>query len=321
MTIILVAAASAGAQTVERVHRVGWITPTPVAELVSDSNPRFNAFRQEMRQRGYVEGQNLGLELRSVEAGPERIFAVASELVRLNVDVIVAVANPTVQAVQQVTRSIPIVMFGVGDPVATGIVTSLARPGGNVTGLSQLSPELSGKRLELLRELLPGVSRVAVLWNPTNPSNAPQIAETKVAARALGIQLQLLEVRAPQDLEGAFQAATRGRAGALITLDDLFIFTHRIRIVALAAKSRMPAIYGWPQFAEAGGLMSYSTDFQYMYRQTAVFVDKILKGAKPSDLPVEQPTKFELVINLKTAKALGLMIPASLRLRADQIIE
>ena len=321
ITAILAAVFTAQAQTTARVYRVGWITPWSVAEFTGDSNPRFNTFRQEMRQRGYVEGENLIFELRSVEARPERLSEVVGELIRLNVDVIVAVAQPTVQAAQQATTKIPIVMFGVGDPVATGIVASLARPGGNITGLSQLSPELSGKRLELLKEVLPGVSRVAVLWNPTNPSNAPQIRDIRIAAQALGIQLQLLEVRAPQDLEGAFQAATRARAGALITLDDLFIFTHRLRIVALAAMSRLPAIYGWPTFAEAGGLMSYSPDFRDMYRQAALFVDKILKGAKPADLPVEQPTKFELVINLKTAKVLGLMIPSSLRLRADQVIE
>ena len=212
-------------------------------------------------------------------------------------------------------------MVGVGDPVATGLVASLARPGGNVTGLSQLSPELSGKRLDLLKAVVPGVSRVAILWNPTNPTNAPQLTETKVAAQALGVQLQLMEVRSPQDFESKFQAATRERAGALITLDDLLIFTHRIQIVALAAKSRLPAIYGWSAFAEAGGLMSYGPDFQDMYRQAAVFVDKILKGAKPGDLPVERPTKFELVINLKTAKAFGLTIPQSILQRADLVIE
>ncbi len=268
-----------------------------------------------------MEGQNLVLELRYVEGRLERVSEVVGELIRLNVDVIVAVSTPVIQAAQQATRAIPIVMFGVGDPVATGFVASLARPGGNITGLSQISPELSAKRLALLKEVIPEVSRVAVLSNPTNPSNVPQIRSTKAAAKALGVQLQLLEVRRPQDLEGAFQAAAQGRAGALVTLDDLFIFTHRMRIVALAAKSRLPAMYGWPTFAEAGGLMSYGPDFRDMYRQAAVLVDKILTGAKPADLPVEQPTKFELVINLKTAKTLGLMIPSSLRLRADQVIE
>jgi putative ABC transport system substrate-binding protein len=317
----LAAPRAGGAQPTGKVYRVGWIAPTPVAELISDSNPRFNTFRREMRHRGYVEGQNLFLELRSAEGKLDRISEVVGELVRLNVDVIVAVAAPTVQAIQQATTKIPIVMFGVGDPVSAGFVASLARPGGNITGLSQVSPQLSAKRLELLREAVPEVSRVAVLWNPTNPTNAPQLGATKVAAQALGVQLQLLEVRGPQDLESAFEAATRRRAGALITLDDLFIFTQRMRIIALAAKHRLPAIYGWLVFPEAGGLMSYGPDFQDMARQTAVFVDKILKGASPADLPVGQPTKFELVINLKTAKALGLTIPPLLLQRADQVIE
>jgi putative ABC transport system substrate-binding protein len=242
-----------------------------------------------MRQRGYVEGRNLVLELRSVEGKLGRLSEVVSELVRLNVDVIVAVSQPVVQAAQQATRTIPIVMFGVGDPVSTGLVASLARPGGHITGLSQLSPELSAKRLALLKEVSPEVSRVAVLSNPTNPSNEPQIKDTKAAAKALRLELQLLEVRSPQDLESAFQAAVRGRADALMTLDDLFIFTHRKRIVALAAKSRLPGMYGWSAFAEAGGLMSYGADFRDMYRQAAVFVDKILSGAKPANLLSSSP--------------------------------
>jgi putative ABC transport system substrate-binding protein len=312
---------AAQAQGAGKVYRVGYIGPTPVATIISDPAQFFNSFRREMRQRGYVEGQNLVLELRSVEGRLERVSEVVGELVRLNVAVIVAVSNPVVQAAQLATRKLPIVMVGVGDPVATGLVASLARPGGNITGLSQLSPELSGKRLDLLKEVVPGVSRVAILRNPTNPSNAAQLEETKSAAKALGVQLQLLEVRGPQDFERAFQAATWGRAGALITLDDLLIYTRRIQIVALAAKSRLPAMYGWSTFAEAGGLMSYGPDFRDMYRQAAVFVDKILKGAKPGDLPIEQPAKFELVLNLKTAKALGLTIPRSILQQADQVIE
>ncbi len=318
---LLAAPLAAEGQQAGKVYRVGLIGPAPVTELVSGSNPRFNSFRRELHQRGYVEGQNLVLELRSVEGRPERVSEVVGELVRLNVDVIVAVATPTVQAAREATREIPVVMFGVGDPVSTGFVASLARPGGNITGLSQVSPELSGKRLQLLKEVVPAVSRVAVLWNPTNPSNAPQIGYTKTAAQALGLELHPLEVRGPQDVESAFHAATRGRAGALMTLDDLFIYNHRMRIVALAAKSRLPAIYGWSTFTEAGGLMSYGPDFRDMYRQAAVFVDKILRGAKPADLPIEQPTKFELVINLKTAKALGLTMPQSILLRADEIIQ
>jgi putative ABC transport system substrate-binding protein len=318
---LLAAPLAAEAQEAGKVYRVGYIGPRSVATLISDPAQPFNSFRREMRQRGYVERQNLVLELRTVEGRLERISEVVGELVGLNADVIVAVSGPVIQAAQQATRTIPIVMVGVGDPVATGLVASLARPGGNITGLSQLSPELSGKRLDLFKEVVPGVSRVAILWNPTNPTNAPQLGETKAAAQALGVQLQLLEVRSRQDFESRFQAATRERAGALITLDDLLIFTHRIQIVALAAKSQLPAIYGWSAFAEAGGLMSYGPDFQDMYRQAAVFVDKILKGAKPGDLPVEQPTKLELIINLKTAKALGLTIPPSLLQRADQVIE
>ena len=317
VTAILASVITSPAQTA-KVYRVAWIAPTrPAAE----ANPTFNTFRQEMGRWGYVEGENLTFELRYVEAKPEQISGVMGELVRLNVDVIVAVSQPTVQAAREATKTIPIVMFAVGDPVATEIVTSLSQPGGNITGLSQLSPELSVKRLELLRDVSPGVTRVAVLSNPTNPSNAPQLRDIKAAAHALGIQLQLLEVRAPQDLEGAFQAARRERAGALIALDDLFIFTQRVRIVALADKSRLPAIFGWPIFAESGGLMSYGVDFQEMARRTAVLVDRILRGTKPADLPVEQPTKFELVINLRTAKVLGLTIPSSLRLRADKLIE
>jgi putative tryptophan/tyrosine transport system substrate-binding protein len=251
----------------------------------------------------------------------DRLPAIAAELVALRVDVIVAVSQPAVQASQQATRTIPIVMFGVGDPVSTGLVGSLTRPGGNVTGLSQLSPELSAKRLALLKEVVPKVSRIAVLSNPTNPSNAHQIRDINAAAKALGVSLQLLEVRSSLDLDGAFQAAARERVGALVTLDDLLIFTERERIVTLAARSRLPGMYGWSQFPVAGALMSYGVDFRSMYRQAAVFVDKILKGAHPGNLPVEQPTKFELVINLKTARGLGLTIPPSLLARADQVIE
>ena len=290
---------------------------TPAAE----ESLTLNAFRQELRQRGYTEGENLTVELRSVGAKPDQISAVMAELIRLKVDVLVAMTQPAVQAAQQATRSIPIVMCGVGDPVATGLVASLGRPGGNITGLSALSPELTGKRLELLREASPRTSKVAVLWNPTNPSNAPQIRDLQGAARTLRTQLQLLKVSAPRDLDDAFQAATRERAGALIVLDDLFIFTQRSQIIALAAKSRLPAIYGWGIFADAGGLMSYSPDFRDMGRRAAVFVDKILKGATPADLPVEQPIKFELVINRRAAKVLDLTIPSSLLLRADRVVE
>jgi putative tryptophan/tyrosine transport system substrate-binding protein len=317
MTAILATVITGHAQTPKKAYRVAWLTPTPAAE----ESPTLNAFRKELRQRGYMEGENITVERQTVEANSDRISAVMAELIRLNVDVVVAVTQPTVQAAQQATRSIPIVMVGVGDPVGTGLVAGLGRPGGNTTGLSGVSPELTVKRLELLREALPSVSKVAVLWNPTNPSNAPQLRDLEAAARTLKMQLQLLKVSAPRDLEGAFQAATRERAGALLTLDDLLIFKERRQIIGLAAKSRLPAIYGWDVFADAGGLMSYSPDFRDMGVRAAVFVDKILKGAKPGDLPVEQPTKFELVVNRRTARVLDLAIPASVLVRADRVIE
>ncbi len=307
--------ASARAQESARIATVGFlVTTTP-------DGPMLAIVRGKLAELGYVEGQSIRFEYRGAYGHVDRLPSLAEELVHLNVDVIVAVATPEVQAAQQATRNIPIVMVAVVDPVAIGFVASLARPGGNITGLSLLSAELSGKRLELLKEVVPGVSRVAVLWNPTNPSNALQLGATKVAAQALGVQLQPLEVRGPQDLERAFQAATRGRAGALIALDDPVLVTHRTRIVALAAKIRLPAMYGLTGYANAGGLMTYGPNIPDLFRQAAVFVGKILKGAKPADLPVEQPTKFELVINLKTAKALGLKIPDSMLVQADEVIQ
>ena len=311
---LLAAPIAAVAQETDKVHRLGWLGPDPTFQ-------RREWLVQDLRDLGYVDGRNVEIAYRFAKGHIDRLTAIAAELVALRVDVIVAVSQPAVQAAQQATRTIPIVMFGVGDPVSTGLVANLARPGGNVTGLSQLSPELSAKRLALLKEVVPKVSRIAVLSNPTNPSNAYQVRDTKAAAKALGVSVQLLEVRRSLDLDGAFQAAVQERAGALMTLDDLLIFTERDRIMALAAKSRLPGMYGWPQFPEAGALMSYGVDFRSMYRQAAVFVDKILRGAHPGDLPIEQPTKFELIINLKTAKALGLNIPQSVLLRADQVID
>jgi len=305
---------AAEAQQTDRVHRIGWLGPEPPTH-------RRDWLVQDLRDLGYVDGRNVEIEYRFAKGNIDRLAVIAAELVGLKVDVIVAVSQPAVQAAQHATRTIPIIMFGVGDPVATRLVSSLARPGSNTTGLSQLSPELSAKRLALLKEAVPGASRIAVLSNPTNPSNAPQIKDTSVAARTLGVSLQLLEIRGAKDLDKAFQAAAREHANALMTLDDLVIFTERERIVALAASQRLPAMYGWSHFPPAGALMSYGVDFRSMYKQAAIFVDKILKGAKPADLPIEQPTKFELVINLKTAKTLGLTIPPSLLTRADQVIE
>src|SRR5262245_43832191 len=310
---LLAAPFPAETQQTDRVHRIGW--------LGTDAAHRRDWVVEDLRDLGYVEGRNYELVYRLAGGNIEGLPAIATEMAALKMDVIVAVSQPAVHAVRQATTTIPIVMFGVGDPVATGLVANLRRPGGNITGLSQLSPELSAKRLELLKETVPEVSRIAVLSNPTNPTNAFQIKDTRAAAKTLRVSLQLLEIRRAQDLDGAFQSAARERAGALLTLDDLLIFTERARIVALAANGRLPGMYGWPQFPQAGALMSYGVDFRNMYRRAAAFVDKILKGARPADLPVEQPTTFRLVINIKTAKALGLTIPRSVLVRADEIIE
>ena len=314
---VLAAPVSSAAQQTAKVPRIGILTPGPISERLL----LFEAFRQGLRDLGYVEGQTVTLEFRSAEGNFERLPDLAAELVRLKVDVIVAATTAASLAAKQATWTLPIVMAVTADPVGVGLVSSLARPGGNITGLDLLSVDLARKRLELLRETVPGLSRVAVLSSPTTPATALQMRETQVVAQALGVRLQALDVRGPNEFEGAFRAATRGRAGALLTLDDPFIFTHRTLILALVAKSRLPAMYGFREFAEAGGLMAYGTYLPALYRRAAVYVDKILKGAKPADLPVEQPTRFELVINLKTAKALGLTFPQSILIRADQVIQ
>ena len=279
------------------------------------------AFRQELGRLGYVEGQNITIEERWAEGRFDRLESLAAELVRLNVDILVTTTTPGARAGQQATRTIPIVMALVSDPVESGVVANLARPGGNVTGLSLMHPELSRKRLELLKELIPKVSRVAVLSNPANPISPPLLRETEAAARSLGVQLQVVAVRDSAGLDSAFSAMTRGRAGALVVIPDFVFMDQRVRIVSLAAESRLPAMYPWREPVDAGGLMSYGPSVSDMFRRAATYVDKILKGAKPGELPVEQPTKFELVINLKTAKSLGLTIPQSLIQRADHVIQ
>jgi putative ABC transport system substrate-binding protein len=273
-----------------------------------------------MRELGYVEGQNILVEGRWYGERTDRLPDLANELVRLKVDIIVAGAAPAPEAARRATSTIPIVMVNHNDPVGSGLVASLARPGRNVTGMSTLSTELIGKRLQLFKEAIPGISRVAVLSNPSIPSQALELKEAKVAAGLLKVQLQLLEARAPGDFAGAFSAMTKERADGVIIITSSMFYAERTRIAKLAAESRVPAIYGAKEFAEAGGLMTYGIDLHESFRRATVFVDKILKGAKPADLPVEQPTKFELLINLKTAKALGLMIPHSLLVRADEII-
>jgi putative ABC transport system substrate-binding protein len=310
---------AAEAQQAAKIARIG-LLPVNVA-----ANPHLQeAFLRGLRDLGYVEGRNLVIEYRNAEGKLERFPALAAELVALKVDVIVAPSTPAALAAKQATRTIPIVFASVVDPVTTGLVTSLARPGGNVTGLSFLSPELVGKCLELLKQAVPGVSRVAALWQPGGlPERTEKdfLKEAEVAARALGVRLQFVEARGPADVDRAFSDMTRARAGALTVLPYSMFLNERRRLVDLAAKNRLPAVYGGREFVDAGGLMAYGPDLADSWRRAATYVDKILKGAKPANLPIEQPTKFELVINLKTAKALGLTIPPSLLGRADEVIQ
>ena len=315
---LLLAPLAAEAQPAGKVPRVAYLTPW------SDSDPGrqrgLEAFRQGLRELGYVEGRNISIESWSAEGKDDRLPALAADLVRSKVDVIVAASGAATRAVQQTTRTIPIVMSLVADPVGSGLVASLARPGGNVTGLTIMAPDLMAKRLELLKEVVPKVSRVAFLTNPDNPASARFLREAEAAARALGVRLQTLEARNPQEIDSAFAVMTRERAGALLYPPDAIFFTQRRQVAELAAKGRLPSL-GTSDYPDAGGLMSYGPNIPDLERRAATFVDRILKGAKPGDLPVEQPTKFELVINLKTAKALGLTIPQSVLLRADQLIQ
>ena len=310
---------TAAAQSSEKMPRVGYISPG------SSSDPvrlrRFEAFREGLRELGYVEGQNIALEPRWAEGQYARYPALAADLVRLKAGVIVTVGGAATKAAKQVTRTIPIVMSTVVDPVGSALVPSLARPGGNLTGTSIMASDLIGKQFELLREVVPKVPRIALLWNPANPSHASVISHGKTAARSLGVQLQLVEARDPQEIDSAFAAMTKERAGALVVLSDAILLNQRRQIAELAAKGRLPAVYTLREHAEAGGLMAYGANPLDLERRAATYVDKILKGAKPADLPVEQSTKFELVINLKTAKALGLTISPSLLQRADHVIE
>jgi putative tryptophan/tyrosine transport system substrate-binding protein len=307
------------AQQAVKVARIGYLAANLAA------NPHLQeAFRQGLRDLGYVEGRNVVIEYRFAEGKFERFPALAAELVALKVDVIVAPGTPAALAAKQATRTLPIVFPVAVDPVQSGLVASLARPGGNVTGLSALIPELVGKCLEQLTQAVPGVSRVAVLWQPggiDERTEQDQLKGAEVAARALGVRLQFVEARGPADLDRAFSDMTRARAGALTVLTSVMFVNERRRLVDLAAKNRLPAVYAQREFVDAGGLMAYGPNLADLFRRAATYVDKILKGAKPGDLPVEQPTKFELAINLKTAKALGLTMPPSLLQRADEVIQ
>ena len=318
-TLLLVLCAYAAAQQTKKIPLIGYLSPT------GDSNaPGLNveAFRRGLRELGYIEGKNILVEYRYIEGKPDRIPGLVNEFVQLKVDVLILVPLTAIRIAKQATKTIPIVMVIADDPVTTGIVDSLARPGGNITGLSTLTRELSGKRLELLKEAVPGISRVGILWDVDNQGAAISFKEYEATAHALKIPLQSLEVRGPNpDLEGAFQAAVSGRVNAFITVRNSMLSRNAKRIADLAIKSRLPSMSDGTDFVEAGCLISYSSNAAENFRRAATYVDKILKGAKPADLPVEQSTKFEFVINLKTAKALNLTIPQSVLFRADKVIK
>ena len=310
---LLTAPLAAEAQQAGKVYRIGFLRAGQPPDGYLDG------FQQGLRERGYIYGQNVVVELRTTDGSVDQLPQLAEELVRSKVDVILASAGPAALAARKATTSVPIVFVGVVDPVGVGLVPSLGRPGGNITGLATTSEDIAGKRLELLKAVAPGLKRVAVLWHPANLTNPIQLKGAQVAARTLGVRLEPVSIQGPTDFDPAGKAV-RGTDGLLFLESPLFT-THRARLAELAGKSRLPAIYGQREYVDVGGLMSYGTQFHDLYRRAALYVDKILKGTKPADLPVEQPTKFEFIINLKTAKALGLTIPPSLLSRADQVIE
>ncbi len=315
---LLAAPLAAEAQPAGKVPRVAYLSASSAASATWG----VEAFRQGLRELGYIEGRNILIEYRWADGRFDRLPALAADLARLAVDVIVASNTPAALAARNATGTIPIVLVTSGDPVGSGLVASLARPGGNVTGLSLFSTlAMSGKQLELLKQAFPTVSHVAVLANPANPPTAGLLTETELAARPLGLRLRVVPVREPKEFDDAFAMMKNERVPALLVIADPLVNDHRGRIVAFSATNRLPAIYPYRTFVDAGGLMSYGVDLSDLSRRAATYVDRILKGAKPAELPIEQPTKFELVINLKTAKALGLTIPPSLLQRADQVIE
>ena len=307
---------SAEAQQPIKIPRIGFLSSVSPSTIAT----RTEAFRQGLRELGYVDGKNVIIEWRSAEGKSEHVSDLAAELVRLKPDVIVTAAPAVTGPVKQATKTIPIVMAFDDDPVGNKFVDTLARPGGNITGLSNLSPEISGKQLEILREIVPGLMRVAVLGTSDRPGNAQTLREIELAAGALAVTVQYLEVKNSNDIETAFRSARKNRAEAVLGLGGPVINSHRTKVVVLAAKSRLPAMYPRPEFVEVGGLMTYGANITHLYHRAAVYVDKILKGAKPADLPVEQPTKFEFVVNLKTAQQIGLTIPPNVLARADRVI-
>jgi len=315
-TVLLSTAPRLEAQQPTKIPRIAFLG-TASASVVAD---RVDAFRKGLRELGYLEGENILIEYRFGEGKSDEVASLATELARSKVDVIITAGPAATRSAKEATVTIPIVMGNEGDPVGSGFVSSLARPGGNITGLSALSPEISGKQLEILKEIVPKLSRVVTLGNSTTPGNTQALKEIELAAKALGVQAQYLEVRVPKDIEIAFGSASKRRADAVLALQNPVLTFARKQVVMLALKNRMPAVYHSIEFVEDGGLMTYSVSITDLFRRAAAYVDKILKGAKPADLPVEQPTKFEFVINLKTAKQIGLTIPPNVLARADRVI-
>jgi putative ABC transport system substrate-binding protein len=316
LTTWLLTTVSARAQQPAKIPRIGYLSGSSISVLAD----RIEAFRQGLRELGYVEGKNLVIEWRSAEGKIDRVPELAAELVRLKLDVIVSPGPAVTRPLKEATSTIPIVMASDTDPVGSGFIASLARPGGNITGLASLAPEVGGKQLELLKEISPKISRVAVIGNSANPGDAQALRETVLAAGSFEVYLRYLDILDPKDIETAFRAAAKGRADALMVLGNPILNAHRKQIVDLAVKQRLPATYTRPEFIEAGGLMYYGTNYNDLYRRAAAYVDKILKGAKPADLPVEQPKKFEFTVNLKAAKQIGLTVPPNVLARADRVI-
>jgi putative ABC transport system substrate-binding protein len=316
VTFFVVNVSVAQSQQPTKIPRIGFLN----AVSLSTYSARIEAFRQGLRELGYVEGKNIVIELRSVEGKLDHVSELAAELVRLKVDVIVTSGPTATRAAKEATNTIPIVMGFDVDPIGNGFVASLARPGGNITGLSALGPELSGKRLELLKETIPNLSRVAVFGTSTQPGNAQLLKEIELVAKAFGVKLQYLDVLGPKDIETAFQAARKGRADAVLVLPSGVIFTQRAQIADLAAKNRLPAMYSQSDYMDVGGLMFYGPNVNDMFRRAATYVDKILKGRTPADLPVEQPMRFEFIISLIAAKKIGLTIPPNVLVRATKVI-
>jgi ABC-type uncharacterized transport system substrate-binding protein len=314
---LLLTRSSAEAQQPGKIPRIGFLSATPASAIAV----RVNAFREGLHDLGYIERQNITIEYRYAEGKPESLPHLADELVRLKLDIIVTGGPAATGPAKKATATIPIVMAEDSDPVGYGFVASLARPGGNITGLSSVGPEMAGKRFELLKEIIPRLSRVAVLGNATMPGASQALRETENAAGAFGVKLQYIEVQSPRDIETAFRAASKGRADAVFVLTNPVLLSQRTEMANLATKNRMPTVYYQPEYVEAGGLMFYGPRTTELFRRAATYVDKILKGAKPAELPVEQPMKFEFIINLKAAKQIGLTIPPNVLARADRVIK